>query len=503
MNRLIVAFLATVDAAIAVAVGLAATLAPLTLLWVFGFGGGADWGVLWPTGVTIWQLGNLVPLAVTLPAQYLVAAGIDPAAASFTLSLAPLAFATFTAIFAARSGVRASRADAWGTGVATGTVAFAALTAGAALTSRNDVATPVLWQSVVFPVLVFAVPALIAAVVTEWQEAGGGVIARVRDRLEASPHGWGDIVALSARGGAVAVAGLVGVGAAVAAVAVFARAGQIVTLYQAANVDVTGAIVLTLGQFAYAPTLVVWGLSFAAGPGFAVGAGTAVSPAGTQVGVVPGIPILGATPESTTTWLLLLALAPVALGALAGWMARSSLAGARMPRPAVAAGAPAPVQQDPARAAALQGLLAASPVIAVEEPATPDETKADASTTARLLIAAGIALTAAGASAMLAFAASGSLGPGRLTEFGPSPGPIALAVGFEVFVGAAILLLPPRVAGARRVKTTDEVGPPADRDREEEAPSGPDPEAGTQREADPAAETQPIDVSALGSDTGR
>ena len=48
MHRLIVALLAAVDAAIAVAVGLAATLAPLTLLWVFGFGGGADWGALWP-----------------------------------------------------------------------------------------------------------------------------------------------------------------------------------------------------------------------------------------------------------------------------------------------------------------------------------------------------------------------------------------------------------------------------------------------------------------------
>ena len=49
MHRLIVALLAAVDAAIAVAVGLAATLAPLTLLWVFGLGDAADWGALWPT----------------------------------------------------------------------------------------------------------------------------------------------------------------------------------------------------------------------------------------------------------------------------------------------------------------------------------------------------------------------------------------------------------------------------------------------------------------------
>ena len=58
-----------------------------------------------------------MPLQVTLPGDYLAAAGIDPGAASFVLSLAPLAFAAFTAIFAARSGVRASQADAWVTGV--------------------------------------------------------------------------------------------------------------------------------------------------------------------------------------------------------------------------------------------------------------------------------------------------------------------------------------------------------------------------------------------------
>src|SRR6478609_6139396 len=154
MHRLIVALLSAVDAAIAVAVGLAATLAPLTLLWVFGFGGGADWGVLWPAGVSVWQLGNLVPLHLTLPPDYLAATGIDPDAASFVLSLAPLAFATFTAVFAARSGARASHADAWVTGVATSTVVFAALTAGAALTGANDVAGVTLWQAILLPTLV-------------------------------------------------------------------------------------------------------------------------------------------------------------------------------------------------------------------------------------------------------------------------------------------------------------------------------------------------------------
>ena len=48
MHRLIVVILAAVDAAIAAAVGIAATLAPLTVLWVLGMDGTADWGTLWP-----------------------------------------------------------------------------------------------------------------------------------------------------------------------------------------------------------------------------------------------------------------------------------------------------------------------------------------------------------------------------------------------------------------------------------------------------------------------
>lgn len=110
MNRLLVALLAALDAAIAVAVGLVVVAAPLTLLWVFGFPGAEDWAALWPTSVRLWQFGHFVPIEVTLTEEYLTATGIPDEAASFVLSLAPTALAAFTAIFAARSGGRAARA---------------------------------------------------------------------------------------------------------------------------------------------------------------------------------------------------------------------------------------------------------------------------------------------------------------------------------------------------------------------------------------------------------
>ncbi len=479
MHRLIVVILSAVDAAIAAAVGIAATLAPLTLLWVLGMGGTADWGLLWPTSATVWQFGNLVPLEVTLPGDYLAVAGIDPGAASFVLSLAPLAFASFTAIFAARSGVRASRADAWVTGVITGSLAFAALTAAIALSSGNDLAAVERWQAILFPSLVFAIPLLVGAVVTEWREAGTGFIARIRDRIEAAPHGWGEVPGLIVRGGAVALAGLIGVGALAYAAALVLRGGEVIALYEAAHVDALGATVITLAQLAYLPTLAIWGMAFVAGPGFAVGTGTAVSPAGTQLGPVPGIPALGALPESTTPWLLLLALLPVALGALAGWIARSRL----VAPPVVAdAGPPAlPIDgdatPDAARSSALTALLAGvgtshPPGDAERVPLGEDRAQTGADPAAlgarideqsdrigaRSVIALGIAVLAAAGAALMCALASGSIGPGRLAEVGPQPGAVAFAVGVEVLLGAAILLLSPRrhpKAAPTRDRVTD------------------------------------------------
>ena len=336
MHRLIVVILSAVDAAIAAAVGIAATLAPLTLLWVLGMGGTADWGLLWPTSATIWQFGNLVPLQVTLPGDYLAVAGIDPGAASFVLSLAPLAFASFTAIFAARSGVRASQADAWVTGVLTGSLGFAALTAVIALSSGNDLAAVERWQAILFPSLVFAIPLLVGAVVTEWREAGSGFIARARDRIEAAPHGWGEVPGLIVRGGAVALAGL-------------DRAGRtrLRRVARAARRRGHRALRSRSRRRARRDRDHPRAARVPADPrdlGHGVRRRSGIRGRHRHRRLarrhparpVPGIPALGALPESTTPWLLLLALLPVALGALAGWIARSRLRGAsrpsRMPR---------------------------------------------------------------------------------------------------------------------------------------------------------------------------
>ncbi|MFI8631006.1 DUF6350 family protein [Microbacterium sp. NPDC077663] len=397
MNRLLVSLLAAVDALLAVAVGVGVVLAPVTLVWIFGIGGDADWAALWPAAATIWQLGHFAPVAVSLPAELVVLGGLPTGGAQFTLSLAPTALALFTAASAWRSGSRAARAGAWVTGVVGGTVTVAAVSAVIALSGRASVASVDLLAAVAGPTLVFAVPALIGAVLRAWNDGDDGIIDALSERL---PDDVQEAVDAGARGVAICVAGIVAVGAVVLAVLFFVRGGEVIALTQAAQADLLGVVVLALGSILYLPTLVVWFAGFAVGPGFAVGTGTAVSPAATSLGVVPGIPVLGVLPDSTSGWLLLLALVVVGFGALAG--------------------------------AAMRGaLLVASATDA--EPLRP-----------RLVALAVVAVGTGAIVAVLAWAAQGSIGPGRLTQVGPEPWLVALVAAAEVAVGAAIVLLSPR-----------------------------------------------------------
>ena len=407
MQRLLIVLLAAVDAAVAAAVGLVALLAPLTVLWTLAFGVHAEWGALWPATSVLWQLGHAVPVDVSLPAEVLRDVGISPDAASFAISVPPLALLAFTVVFAARSGRRAARAGSWIAGVLGGTVVFAAIAAIVVLTGRLDLATTPWALGIAAPSLAYLAGLLAGAVATAWADGDGGVVDAVHERVDA----WGDAAGIPGdvvRGAAVALTALLGAAGVAFAMAAFLRGGEAVALYESLRVDGLGTTVISLGQLAYVPTLLVWAAAWIGGPGFAVGVGTAVSPAGTQVGAVPGIPVLGLIPEVSSPWTLVVVLVPIAAGALAGWIVRS-------------------------RAVSLGG---------------------DHRIGSRAATALGIAVLSGAGAALLAALSSGSLGPARLAQAGPAPGPFALAVGVEVLVGAAIMLLAPRrrserLSGAR------------------------------------------------------
>ena len=86
-------------------------------------------------------------------------------------------------------------------------------------------------------------------------------------------------------------------GAAVLATGLALNLERMTTMLAALDAGVIGNIALLLGQLAYAPNAIVWAASYAIGPGFTLGNGSIVSPAATELGALPAIPLLTAVPD--------------------------------------------------------------------------------------------------------------------------------------------------------------------------------------------------------------
>ncbi len=109
---------------------------------------------------------------------------------------------------------------------------------------------------------------------------------------------------------------LVGASAALTVALVQGR-GRVSALTAALGADPAGAVILLGGQLMYLPNLVLWSGSWVMGAGISLGDGSVVSPAATQVGLLPAIPVLGAVPETSAgRWGML------------GWLTVGVLAGA-------------------------------------------------------------------------------------------------------------------------------------------------------------------------------
>jgi len=240
------------------------------------------------------------------------------------------------------------------------------------------------------PVLHPSVPtALVGGLAVGLAGAGVGV-ARARRATGEPPL----LSLLPPAGGAAAAGGLAAVlalAAAASAVAAVALARHGVAAGQAAGAVLPGAVggaVLVLLEVCLVPGAAVWSLAWLAGPGFAVGDGTSVTPWGTTLGRVPAVPLLAALPSGLHGPGAGVLVVPVLAGVLGGLVVARRSQGLGWGR------------------LILRG-AAAGPVAA-------------------LLAAAAAA------------AASGPAGAGRLLTVGPSAWRVGLAVLAEVAVGAAL-----------------------------------------------------------------
>lgn len=388
MTRRLTVLFAGLEALLVVAIGVAIPLVPLTLVWAVHFGFGVDWPVFWHAAVDVWLLGHGVDVTFTLDPLLAEALGLAAAGDPVKVTIALLGFALLTVLLGVRAGVRVAETGHRLLGIAVSVAVFAALSAGITATVLHPAARPSLTQAIVLPALVFGAGVAIGVL-----RAGGvRMPERLRDRLDAVPPEVRAGAGAALRAGTSAAALTVAGAAVLVAVLFVVRFADMIGLYEALHPDVVGGIALTAGQLAVLPNLVLWAVAWLVGPGFAIGAGSYVSPVGTALGPVPGIPVLGAIPAGDSAFGFAGVLVPIVAGFLSGVAVRNALA---------------------------RTLGRLGPLLVVG-------------------VAVGGGIVGGLVTGVLAAASSGAAGPGRLAEAGPDALVVGLVAALEFAIAIGI-----------------------------------------------------------------
>ena len=115
------------------------------------------------------------------------------------------------------------------------------------------------------------------------------------------------------------VALLFGLGFLIYTVAFFLNFGQAILITQVLAPGIFGSLLLLILNLLYLPNVALAALSYVSGAGFAVGAGTHLSPFTHDIGQIPALPLLAGLPVDSNRWLLLFSIVIIALGALLGY----------------------------------------------------------------------------------------------------------------------------------------------------------------------------------------
>ena len=291
-----VAWLAGALAAVwALVAGLAVAALPALLVWI-DEGAAAPVGDPIRIGVHMWLAGHRVALRVE---------GADVQFAPLGLTVVVLLLFYRAARWAAHAaGVESLRRAVLV--VLPAAALYAAGAAGAAMWSTTATVS-------VDPLSAAAWAGSVAAVGT-----GIGVVveADLANRLSNWLPTWSLPVL---RGAAVTVAGLFAVGAVLLGVSTVAHSDRIGAVAEALDPDVAGGLALGMAGAAVVPNVAVWAAAYSLGPGFALGAGTTVSPGIVELGIVPALPALSAVPTETYGWQgWLVLVGPFLVGILTG-----------------------------------------------------------------------------------------------------------------------------------------------------------------------------------------
>lgn len=365
--------------------GLLPVLGLVVAAWVMGAGGQATWSEAVRFALALWLLAHHTGLAIEGGHVGLVPLGLVGV---------PLVACWFAGRRLARVlGTRAGRIGVGATRGASAALSWRVLVAfGGAYCVVACLVSLVASMSGLRPV---SGQALVGAAAISLAGGGSGAVAyrrfEVRSGAGEAPRLVPWLLGPWLRPAAAALAVWIGGGAVLVVVMLVTHMREVMDLHRGLDAGVVGGAVLTMGELALLPNLVIWACAVSAGPGVWLGTGASVTVAASALGPLPAVPVLAALPApgrlpATATALLAL---PILSGAVAGMLVR------RVPGLCL-----------PARLGQVVGVSLACGVVA----------------------------------AAVAWMSGGPAGPGRLSAVGPRPLATGLAFAGEVAFGAGALV---------------------------------------------------------------
>lgn len=406
MNRRLTFLIAAFEALVVAGIGIGILLAPLTVVWLFENDPTIEWLVPFRASADIWMMAHGTRLVV--PAGMFGSSEVP----AFVISMIPLGLSAVIAHFSFRLGKKLTTAiELWPAWVASALV-YGGVSLFLSTAAYNEFAYPVTWQGTFFPPAFFLFFVLIGSLFGKRQAFGEAASLPesaeriwVRDWAQRRFNNlhWA-IRAVSApalRAGTAVVVILIGVSAVFVAVMLAVNWIQVIRLYEGLQVSFLGGVMITAGQMAVLPNLVVMGASWFTGVGFQLGAGSLISPVATVVGPLPALPVTSALPIGELSFGMIALIVP------------------------------------------LVGAFVATVLIRRHADAIRFEFASAWS--AAITLGISIALVAAVEMGLLALLASGGIGPARLQVVGVNP----LLVAGVFFVEVAAVAIPAAFLSAR------------------------------------------------------
>jgi hypothetical protein len=377
-------------------------LVPLTLAWLIEGDGSVDWNA------TLAVAGYAFLLSLGVPVQIASGELVGIAFDGFAISFLPLGLTLVMALMIIRIGHRLSAASSLWPAWLGGALTFGGSSYALSLVISNPAVSLGEWDPLFRPALFFGGLLFISSVSGKRFELVSGanqieaperIWVREKTTYFVSKLHW--VVSTSAmpalRIGGFVIISLLLVSSVLIAFSLAIGWVEVLRLYQALSLSFLGGLMVTVGQLAILPNLIVFGAAWISGAGFSIGAGSYVSPLASQLGPLPALPVFAALPTGGIERGIVFAVIPVVASIIATLLARKSTERMRW------------------------------------EFAT--------SFSAATVLGIFSAFVAAVSAFALALVASGSLGPGRFAEVGINPGLFAVVIFLEVLIPVFLVSL--------------------------------------------------------------